>query len=409
MAIDRRNSFAAIPQLEAQLEKILKENVIFEKKVINIQEFQSDFYSEYGQYKELIAGRFDAVTADIVYLKTFEADIKNLEADNATINGKLEAYDAEIENLEATKLSAKDIEGKYANIDFSNIGQAAMEYFYAQSGLIKNVVVGDQTITGELVGVTISGDLIQGNTIKADKLVVKGSDGLYYKLNIEGGSTVTEELTEEMLQNGLDGNNIIANTITAEKIAVDDLIAFDATIGGFNIGENSIYSGVKESINNATRGIYLDTDGQMNIGDASNFIKYYKDADGNYRLEISAKSVKIGARGTSLEEELETIKDEVTTNLRIESSRGTVFKNDNVSTVLSAVIYRGSQRITDMATLKSAMGSSAYLQWKWQRLDEDSYGIISASDSRFSNDGFTFTLSPEDVDTKVTFMCELIV
>ena len=53
MAIDRRNSFAAIPQLEAQLEKILKENVIFEKKVINIQEFQSDFYSEYGQYKEL--------------------------------------------------------------------------------------------------------------------------------------------------------------------------------------------------------------------------------------------------------------------------------------------------------------------------------------------------------------------
>ena len=91
MAIDRRNSFAAIPQLDAKLEKILNDNVIFEKKIINIQEFQSDFYSEYGQYKELIAGRFGAVTADIVYLKTFEADIKNLEADNATINGILTA------------------------------------------------------------------------------------------------------------------------------------------------------------------------------------------------------------------------------------------------------------------------------------------------------------------------------
>ena len=63
---------------------------------------------------------------------------------------------------------------KYASIDFSNIGIAAMEKFYSESGLIKNVVVGDQTITGELVGVTIKGDLIEGNTIKADKLVIKG-------------------------------------------------------------------------------------------------------------------------------------------------------------------------------------------------------------------------------------------
>lgn len=95
--------------------------------------------------------------------------------------------------------------------------------------------------------------------------------------------------------------------------------------------------------------------------------------------------------------------------LRIESSRGTVFKNDQVSTVLSAVIYKGSQRITDSTEMKATFGSGAYLQWKWQRLDEESYGVISATDSRFSNDGFTFTLSPDDVDTKVTFICELIV
>ena len=103
------------------------------------------------------------------------------------------------------------------------------------------------------------------------------------------------------------------------------------------------------------------------------------------------------------------MRDEITTLLRIESSRGTVFKNDQVSTVLSAVIYHGAQRITDYETMKSVFGSGAYLQWKWQRLDEESYGIISASDTRFSDNGFKFTLNPEDVDTKVTFMCELIV
>ena len=94
--------------------------------------------------------------------------------------------------------------------------------------------------------------------------------------------------------------------------------------------------------------------------------------------------------------------------LRIESSRGTVFKNDQISTVLSVVIYKGSHRITDSKQMKAVFGNTAYLQWEWLRIDDESYGIISASDPRFGNDGFTFTLSPDDVDTKVTFECKLI-
>lgn len=102
-------------------------------------------------------------------------------------------------------------------------------------------------------------------------------------------------------------------------------------------------------------------------------------------------------------------KGEDATTLRIESSRGTAFKNDNVSTVLSVVIYRGPDRITDAKTMKSIFGNSAYIQWKWQHLDDETFGLISSGDSRLGNDGFTFKLSPDDVDAKVTFMCELIV
>ena len=349
----------------------------------------------------------EADKANITDLDAVKADIETLEAGKANITD-LDAVKADIETLETTKLSTETADVTYLNVDFSKIDKAWLQEFYAQSGIIKDLVIGESTVTGHLVGVTISGDLIEGNTVKADKLVIKGEDGLYYKLNIEGGSTVTEQLTEEMLQNGLDGNNIIANTITAEKISVDDLIAFDATIGGFNIGSNSIYSGVKDSINNTTRGIYLDTEGQLYFGDDTNYIRYYKAADGKYKLVVSSESVMFG-NGISIEEAFEELRDEITTLLRIESSRGTVFKNDQVSTVLSAVIYHGTQRITDYATMKSVFGSGAYLQWKWQRLDEESYGIISASDTRFSDNGFKFTLSPEDVDTKVTFMCELIV
>lgn len=358
----------------------------------------------------------DDLTADNVTinstLNAHKANIDDLTADNATIKGNLTAAEANIEDLKANKLSATDADLKYANIDFTNINQAAVEKIFSDSGIIKDLIVSEGKITGELVGVTIKGDLIEGNTIVADKLVVKGSDGLYYKLNTDGVTTESEQ-TE---YNSLNGTVIQAKSITATKIAVDDLVAFDATIGGFNITESSIYSGVKNSVNNTTRGIYMDNTGQIAFGDGSNYLKYYKDTDGSYKLAISARSIKMGASGKNVEEaindvkaDIDNVRDEITTLLRIESSRGTVFKSDRVATVLSVVLYHGKQRITDSATMKQVFGDKAYLQWKWQRLDDESFGVISSSDSRFGDDGFTFTLSPDDVDTKITFMCELMV
>ena len=219
------------------------------------------------------------------------AKIGTLEANDAAISGKLSATEAEIESLKTGKISASDIEGKYANIDFSNISKATMESFYANSGLIKNVEIGEATITGELIGVTISGDLIKANTLIADKLVIQGTDGLYYKLNTDGVKTEAQQTD----QNSLNGTVIKAKSITASKINVTDLQAFGATIGGFKISEDSIYSGVKSSPSNTTKGIYLGSDGQLFFGDATNYLKYIIDSDGNSKLLISADSITFGA------------------------------------------------------------------------------------------------------------------
>lgn len=354
------------------------------------------------------------ITGDLADFKTGE--FENLKSDVAdfkeTTTDKLKSNDAEIENLKADKISAKDADLRYANIDFSNIGQAAMEYFYAKSGLIKDVVVGNETITGELVGVTIRGDLIEGNTIVADKLVIKGNNGLYYKLNTNGVTTEAEQTD----YNSLNGQIIRAKSVTAEKISVEDLVAFGATIGGMHISEDSLYSGVKDSVDNTTRGFYFGKDGQVAFGDPNNYLKYYKDSDGKYKLAISTESFEIKLGDQNLNETIEDIKseindvrDEITTILYIDSSQGIVFKNNAVSTVLSVIIYHGNTQITDMDKLKEVFGTGAYLQWKWERLNEDSYGIISANDSRIIRDGFGFVLSPEDVDVKVNIKCDLIV
>ena len=245
---------------------------------------------------------------NIIINNTFtahKARMDEIDADNVKINNTLTAQKATIDDLEANKLSVKDAELTYANIDFANIGVAAIEKLFTDSGIIGDLVMSDGHVTGKLVGVTIVGDLIEGNTVKAEKLVIRGTDGLYYKLNTTG-ATVSSEQTE---YNSLSGTIITAKSITAEKVNVDDLVAVGATIGGFHITEDSIYSGAKESVDNTTRGIYQDTDGQFAIGDASNFLKFYKDTDGKYKLAISASTITFGDSGKSVDEAITEIQN----------------------------------------------------------------------------------------------------
>lgn len=252
----------------------------------------------------LIKNHTATVTGNITSPSARVQTVHTVIEETTSINKKLEATNAAIENLSADKVSVKDLQANYATIDFANINEAAIRKIYSETGIIKDIVVQDGVVTGELVGVTIKGDLIEGGTVIADKLVVKGNDGLYYKLNTDGENVETEQ-TE---YNSLNGRVIAAKSITATKISVDDLVAFDATIGGFNITKNTLYSGEKSSVNNTTPGVYLDKTGQVAFGDAYNFVKYYQDEDGVYRLVISAENILLGSSQQSI---ADRIRDEV--------------------------------------------------------------------------------------------------
>lgn len=255
----------------------------------------------------LKTNKLDVEVADLKFatiesLKVTDANVRQLTSDFGDFK-KLStesfvANNAAIKTLQTDKLSTKDAEVTYANIDFANIGDAAIEKFYAKSGIIKDLVIGNETVTGELVGITITGDLIKANTIVADKFVLKGQNGLFYRINTDGITVETEQTDE----NSLNGKVILAKSITADKVKVTDLVAFGATIAGFNINDNSIYSGVKESVDNDTRGIYLDKDGQIAFGDSNNYVKYYRDTDNTYKLKISAGSIIMSATGKTVED-----------------------------------------------------------------------------------------------------------
>ena len=272
----------------------------------------NQFDNRITQQDNTITQQGNIITQQGNKINMFDSDIQILNSAFKIKDGVLTGLsEIVVEELETNTLNAK-----YANIDFTNINYAAIEKVFSESGIIKNLIVSEGKITGELVGVTIKGDLIEGNTIKADKLVVKGKDGLYYKLNMDslGEPTVSKD---EKYQNGLDGSVIIAKSIVAEKVAVDDLVAFGATIGGFNIDTHSIFSGAKSSINNTIRGIYMDDQGQINIGDSNNFFKYFKDSDGAYKLIISAGSIELGGSSKTIEDEINDIKDTTKKTVKI--------------------------------------------------------------------------------------------
>lgn len=286
-----------------------------------------------AEYASLNYAKIDALNATDAKIGTLQGDVgefKNLTTTNfAAVNGL-------IDDLEANKLSATDAELTYVNINWSNIGKTEIGEFFAKSGIINNVIVGDETITGKLVGVTISGDLIEGNTIVAEKLVIKGEDGLYYKLNTDGVKTETEQTD----YNSINGTVIKAKSITATKIDVKDLVAFGATIGGFKITDNTIYSGVKETVDNTTRGIYLDNDGQIAFGDTNNYIKYYRNQNGDYKLEITAENILFGSEKKTVETVVnENIGTAVTENLGNYYTKGETEAAINLSgdTIISTV------------------------------------------------------------------------
>ena len=351
-------------------------------------------------------------------------------------------------------LEANNLDARYANIDFTNIQIAAIATLFTESGIIKDLIVSGQKITGELVGVTIKGDLIEGNSIVADKLVVKGEDGIYYKLNIDGMNNISTTESSKFTalssepddwetnykdyylisngnyihvtgdsaptfvsntyyklnstyENALDGSNIVAHSIVAEKIAVDDLVAFGATIGGFDIDTHSLHTHLKDSINSPMSGMFMDDSGQVVFGDNRNYIKYYKDGN-TWKLDLMANEISMGSSGKTIEEEIQEVRDDTTVFLYIESSNGVQFTRNTINTVLSVSVYRGPDRITDITTLHQKMGDSAYLQWKYKHLSESDYHIMSASDPKISESGFKLTLTPQDVNSNITFICEII-
>ena len=337
---------AKITDLEASNANITGKLTAAEANIETLESTKIDASIVDAQYAN-ITGQLTAVNADISDLeaqkasvedlKAVNADIDNLEAVNAVITGKLaaveadidklDAIEADIDKLEANKASINDLNAANANISSLNANKADIDFANVKTlesvvAIVEDLLKAGHIITDDLdaidgnftnylTGVRIVGDIIEGNTIKAKSLIlVDDENGLYYQLNANSLGIDTVKLDKEKYSNALDGSAIVEKSITAQKITVQDLVAFGAKIADFTITSSdsktgvpgTIYSGTKSGVNiDNARGIYLDSHGQFAVGDSDNFVKFYKDTDGNHQLAIQAQKIVVGASKKNVE------------------------------------------------------------------------------------------------------------
>ena len=178
--------------------------------------------ADLASFKQLYAENIRAQSAVFTNLKTTKATVEQLTAVKADISA-----------LAADIIKVDDLAAKKADIDLLNVTTATIENLFIRGGLLTDSITAvELNATKYLTGVTIIGDVIRANTLTADKLILKGTDGLIYELNAQAGGLTSAQLSQSQYQTALSGTILAANSITADKINVTDLFAQSITASG---------------------------------------------------------------------------------------------------------------------------------------------------------------------------------
>ena len=323
-------------------------------------------------------GAANIQTAAIEFAHIAAATINSLNA------GALEATTAKIASLTASDIQTDSLAAALAAFTVITCGTATFD-----AATIRHLVAQSMNLeygaAGQVFIQNLAVEYAQMIGASIGNLCIKASNGQYYTIDVDSSGNVTATLTsvsqEEIAAGETDAGRVILETsITASSLNTGNLLATFALV-------NQIDAARIDVDQLFARQAFID---QLNTSviQSQDFIQ-----------------LVVGQVDDSVEEAMQ---DATPAVLRIDSSRGTVFKDNNVATVLTVSIHYGSVIIENATALRAAFGNSAHLQWEWLRMDEDRYGVISSSDNRLSNDGFSLTLGPQDVDTKVTFRCILL-
>lgn len=403
---------------------------------------------------------FQKLTADEAKIQSLEADsaeIKNLVAEKASISD-LTAATGRIDSLETGKASVSDLKSSQANIDALKTSKADIDFANVTVGNVSEAWIKNLFVQGgfiaqsgtvyNLVGVRIDGDLITANTVKADKLLLQGGDGLYYAINVNALGETTAS-SDAKYQEGIDGSVIVAHSITADQITANNIVGTGGWInlaeGRFkygNTGTGNFISWDGKSLEISLDKLNITSSSGISISVGERLADTLADVTVEYADSTSPTIAPTSGWSTTAPEWQEghyTWSRTTSTNidgttktsdpvcitgnaggqgppgadgkdailLQIDSVNGTQFKNTGIATTLTVTIRYGDKTITKSSQLYEAFGSSAYLTWSEKKMGETEFTPLTSGDSRIGDNGFYLTIGADDVDEKSVFGCEL--
>lgn len=180
-----------------------------------------------GQFGYITAENADLTYATITSLQAVDGKIDTLSS-KAITTENLSAKVAELGYL-----SAESADLKYANIKLSNIEVADIATLFTEVGLIDRATIVEGHITGFLDSVEVNAANITAGTLVADRILLKGENGLLYSLNNLGElqSKTIDTLDGYILTDRtVNADKIVAKSITANELDVEKVFANSAVI-----------------------------------------------------------------------------------------------------------------------------------------------------------------------------------
>ena len=157
---------------------------------------------------------------------------------------------------------------------------------YADNVYLNGTIVSN---SGSLGGFKIGTNDLSNGTWGTDKSVLM-STGTTENKAVGGSSTISGWCFTAGSKFGVTTNG----DLYASNANISGTInAIKGTIGGFNITDSSLYTGLKSNYNVDNAGVYMDKNGQIAFGDMSNYIRYYKNASNQYKIDIQTDNILI--------------------------------------------------------------------------------------------------------------------
>jgi len=257
------------------MEKGLAEINVSDSDELRIKKINSNF-------KNLITGATPVGAISTVgggYNRVISS-VGNSLSQNNYFAGSLSNYLITSKYITAESIGADKLTAVYADINLANISEAAITKAMINEALIESATIDIGDIL-KLKSIYIDAANISAGTITADKIKLNGSNveitgstfdwgewakkqnSLFFMINklinggneeivnaiLNAGATLQEQKKlADAFNTGLDGSLIIPGTLMASAVKAEDLVAFGATIGGFEIDKKQPDGSVKRGL-----------------------------------------------------------------------------------------------------------------------------------------------------------------